>query len=203
MTEKIQNKPSRAESIHQRRELILETAVDCFVLKGFHQTSIRDIANKAGISLGGFYNHFESKDALIEEIAVLEANELTEFEAGLLSAGDPASALKRFSDEYLDYSQQPVSAVLTAQITAEAIRNPQIGKRFMTNRQRLAKAILNLLTKGVGQEQFAQSASNIEVAGLLLDLIEGLALRSAFSGRKTSSASRKALHNMVQKIVNP
>jgi len=36
--------------LEKRREVILETAIECFVLKGFHhQTSIRDIANS------GFY----------------------------------------------------------------------------------------------------------------------------------------------------
>ena len=49
---KILNKNlSRDESTRKRRKLILETAIECFVLKGFHQTSIRDIANSASISL--------------------------------------------------------------------------------------------------------------------------------------------------------
>ncbi|MHB1680979.1 MAG: TetR/AcrR family transcriptional regulator [bacterium] len=48
------------------REKILKKAMRLFVVKGYHNTSIRDIAKESKISTGAIYHHFESK----EEIAV-------------------------------------------------------------------------------------------------------------------------------------
>jgi len=59
-----------------RREQILEAALDTFARKGYHQTSIADIIEKAGIARGTFYLYFENKrqifttivDGVLEEL---------------------------------------------------------------------------------------------------------------------------------------
>lgn len=56
---------SRAE---QSRNSILEAAHDLFVRQGYHGTSMRQIAERAGIALGGLYNHFESKEQVFEAV---------------------------------------------------------------------------------------------------------------------------------------
>lgn len=55
---------------NQRKRRILDAAHRLFVEKGFHQTSIQDIVNKAGISKGTFYNYFGSKNECL--LAILE-----------------------------------------------------------------------------------------------------------------------------------
>lgn len=47
------------------RRKIYETALDLFREKGFDQTTMRDIAAKAGVALGGAYYYYSSKDALV------------------------------------------------------------------------------------------------------------------------------------------
>lgn len=47
---------------------ILKAAKKCFAGKGFEGTSIPDIADQAGISVGSIYNYFESKELLIQTI---------------------------------------------------------------------------------------------------------------------------------------
>lgn len=57
------------EAIRQEKtKLILDTALELFAEKGFHQTSISDITRKAGISKGLLYNYFESKDEVLKSI---------------------------------------------------------------------------------------------------------------------------------------
>lgn len=57
------------ESIRQEKtKLILDTALELFAEKGYHQTSISDITRKAGISKGLLYNYFESKDEVLRNI---------------------------------------------------------------------------------------------------------------------------------------
>ncbi|MEJ7604594.1 MAG: TetR/AcrR family transcriptional regulator [Kofleriaceae bacterium] len=51
-----------------RRESILDAALQCFVERGFHGTAIPQIAEKAGISAGTIYHYFESKEALVNAL---------------------------------------------------------------------------------------------------------------------------------------
>ena len=55
---------------HTRQE-ILNSAHQFFLKNGFHGTSMRQIAQGAGIAVGGIYNHFASKDEIF--VAVLAA----------------------------------------------------------------------------------------------------------------------------------
>jgi len=46
------------------RQEILQSAYQLFLKNGFHGTSMRQIAQGAGIAVGGIYNHFASKDEI-------------------------------------------------------------------------------------------------------------------------------------------
>ena len=50
------------------RAEIVQAAHVLFVRQGYHGTSMRQIAKKAGIALGGVYNHFESKQDVFREV---------------------------------------------------------------------------------------------------------------------------------------
>lgn len=57
------------------QKLIIKKSMELFVLKGYHNTSLRDIAAECGISTGAIYHHFSSK----EEIAVKLFNDTVLF----------------------------------------------------------------------------------------------------------------------------
>ena len=50
------------------RVAILTAARDLFARQGYHGTSMRQIAKKTGIALGGIYNHFYGKEAIFEAV---------------------------------------------------------------------------------------------------------------------------------------
>ncbi|GAB4466117.1 MAG: TetR/AcrR family transcriptional regulator [Anaerolineales bacterium] len=55
----------------ERTRLAIEdAAIELFMEQGYHATSMRQIAERAGLALGGIYNHFASKDELFEAIIV-------------------------------------------------------------------------------------------------------------------------------------
>ena len=51
-----------------RRVQLLTIAAGLFATKGYAQTTVRDIADEAGILSGSLYHHFSSKEAMIDEI---------------------------------------------------------------------------------------------------------------------------------------
>ncbi len=50
--------------IIEKRQQILTVAKELFATKGYSATGIREIAEKAGLSLGNFYNYFKNKEDL-------------------------------------------------------------------------------------------------------------------------------------------
>ena len=62
-------RPARGEEAkEQRRDDILGAAKAVFAEKGFHATTIADVAKAAGISYGSIYWYFDSKDALFHAL---------------------------------------------------------------------------------------------------------------------------------------
>jgi AcrR family transcriptional regulator len=49
----------------ETRGRILNAALELFRQRGFEQTTMRDVANEAGVALGSAYYYFESKEALV------------------------------------------------------------------------------------------------------------------------------------------
>jgi AcrR family transcriptional regulator len=57
--------PGRGELTRAR---LVETAYILFCQKGFHGTSLRDIAEAADVAVGGIYNHFKDKDDIFAAV---------------------------------------------------------------------------------------------------------------------------------------
>lgn len=76
------------------RSLILAGVV-CFAELGYHATTTRDVATRAGLSPAGMYVHFPSKAELLARV-VSTANEmtLTTLEASLSGVAEPADRLR-------------------------------------------------------------------------------------------------------------
>jgi AcrR family transcriptional regulator len=66
------------DAADEHRQRILDAAEALFSTQGFHGTGLRGIADRAGVSLGNIYNHFETKTALFE--ALMETLEARYFD---------------------------------------------------------------------------------------------------------------------------
>lgn len=195
--------PTRREraTAERRRRLVL-AAAQCFVEKGFHQTSIRDIAAQAGVSLGNLYNHFEGKAALIAEIAELEAEELEPVQAPLVDGRPPEAAVGDFVAGYFRYASRPENAVLAAEITAEAMRNPESAEGFGRNRAQLEQLLAATLESGAESGAFTLHGPAAELAALVIDLAEGTGLRLAFDSRARQREALALLRESVGKLLS-
>ncbi|GAA2091553.1 TetR/AcrR family transcriptional regulator [Actinomadura alba] len=60
----------------ERREHLVRLAAELFAEKGFQATTVRNIADEAGILSGSLYHHFDSKESIVDEILSGFFNEL-------------------------------------------------------------------------------------------------------------------------------
>lgn len=74
----------------ENKDRILDASFNCFSRKGFHKTSMRDIANEADLSLGAIYVYFETKVEILKALVWKSIDQRREFleekeESGLRS----------------------------------------------------------------------------------------------------------------------
>jgi len=88
----------------QKLDALLSAAARVFAERGYHQTSMRDLARASGVSLAGLYYYVESKEELLY---LIQKNNFARVIAGmrerLEGATDPVDRLMRFIDNHLDY----------------------------------------------------------------------------------------------------
>ncbi|MFT3921578.1 MAG: helix-turn-helix domain-containing protein [Myxococcales bacterium] len=141
--------PYPADHKAKTRARIIESARVMFNRHGFDQVSIDDIMEHAGLTRGGFYHHFESKDALYAE-AVRSfttcspfSRRVADHEGAPLSAPELAKLLVELylSDEVLDDPDQHCPLVALPSDVARA------GKRPRDAYTQLVSGMLKILSR--------------------------------------------------------
>lgn len=61
-------KRGRPPASPERRDDILDAALECFVERGFHGTTVPDVAKAAGMAAGTMYHYFTGKEALVNAV---------------------------------------------------------------------------------------------------------------------------------------
>ncbi len=87
---------SRSEATTNRRGELLAIAAGLFATKGFTKTTVRDIADAAGILSGSLYHHFDSKESMVDEILIsFQAELFGAYDQILASQADARTKLER------------------------------------------------------------------------------------------------------------
>jgi AcrR family transcriptional regulator len=86
----------------QRR--LLAAAIDAFGERGYHATTTREIAERAGMSPAGMYVHFPSKeDVLFQVMKLGHASALEAVEQALAGEGSPETKVRRFVEAFTSW----------------------------------------------------------------------------------------------------
>src|SRR4051794_6830982 len=119
---RVKENDRRIERGQASRRHLLEIAARLFTERGYEATSITDVLERARLSRGAFYHHFQSKEALFE--AVLEMVEehvgmtLREAAAG---ASDPVEAIRIGCRAWLDMASEDREVVQITLVDAPSV----------------------------------------------------------------------------------
>ena len=82
----------------EKRDRIIDAAVDVFAARGFHQARVSDIAKRAGVADGTIYLYFKNKDDLLLSIFEEKMDELLDgLHAALADLTDPVERVRAFA----------------------------------------------------------------------------------------------------------
>ena len=131
----------------QRLRRILKAAERLFARKGYAETSIEDVAERAGLAVGTIYNYFPGKSDLLLAIVRGETASVVERSRKLLESppDDPAEAVTALADIFLhDFTRD--DRRFWRQLFAAAITEPAtIGRRVFESDVQLISQLARLL----------------------------------------------------------
>ncbi|MFE3442222.1 TetR/AcrR family transcriptional regulator [Nocardia sp. NPDC059180] len=147
-----------------RRTELLGLAADLFAERGLRATTVRDIADAAGILSGSLYHHFDSKESMVDEILRGFLDDLfgryREIVASGLSSRDTLEALVLASYESFDRSH---AAVAIYQAEAKRLRGVERFTYIDEYNKEFRALWHQVLTSGVGDGSF-RAELDIELA---------------------------------------
>ena len=147
------------EQAAQHRERILEAAAQRFRERGFDGIGVADLMKEAGLTHGGFYGHFSSKDDLIAEACARAlAQSLTRWhKVADRASGDPLSAL---AGAYLTSSHRdnPGAGCVLAALGPDVSRQGPAVRHSVTGYVRSACDLLAKLVPGKSKAARRQEA---------------------------------------------
>jgi len=165
--------------LEARYQQILDAAVACFSRQGFHQTTMDDICQEAGLSPGAVYRYFSSKEDIIEASCKRSQQAwATSFEI-VERKGRTLDVL----DELVDVScrrleQRSDSEMrLKAELIAEALRNPRVEEAIRRIRNNALQYFEGLIRRGQEKGEINADLDSNAVAQLYATIYDGLALQ--------------------------
>ena len=169
----VKGKARRALPAADRRQQILDAALDVFAQQGFAQARLDDVAARAGIAKGTIYLHFADKEDLFRNLVIVAASPVLE-RLEMIAQQDP-----------------PIAMVLDGLF--EMFRTQVVGTR--------RKEILRLvLTEGTRFPEIA-ALYHREVISRGLPLLRHMLTRAAERGELSSDAAARFPHLVAAPLI--
>jgi AcrR family transcriptional regulator len=178
----------------ETHERIVKTAARAIREHGYGGASVADVMNQAGLTHGGFYAHFGSREAMLEEAIDCAAGE---GRARLIAASEraePGRGLEAIVGSYLSdrHVEQPGSGCTLAALGSETARQSPALRRIATRQVRGLAGLLAAQMPG------GDSPDNRDRALATLSAMVGALLLSRAVDDPTLS---RALRDAVQRSV--
>ncbi|MFJ5266909.1 TetR/AcrR family transcriptional regulator [Streptomyces sp. NPDC088358] len=147
-------KPQVTATPERRREL-LGLAAEVFAEQGYNATTVRRIADQAGMLAGSLYYHFDSKESMLEEILRTFLDELWDgYDTVLAAELGPRETLEALVTESFREIDRHRAAVAIYQKESRHLAAQQRFAFLAESQRNFEKAWLSTLERGVTAEAF-------------------------------------------------
>ncbi len=170
--------PSRKEATHER---IVGAAARAIRRSGYDGTGVADIMKNVGLTHGGFYAHFASREAMLAEAADRAGAESVATLTRVAAAAPPEEALRSMIRAYLskEHVEEAETGCPVAALGSETPRQASRVRRAATRR---IKEMIQVVAR------YSPDNALVTVA----TMVGALVLARAVDDRKLSEALREA-----------
>ena len=165
----------RQEVSEERKNEILDAALEVFSEYGLQEASVDDVVERAGLSKGTLYWYFKSKDrligALMRRFFAQELGKIRELQNG---RGSVRERLLRYSRD-VESVVKRMPRALTLEFYAVAVRQKAVRKFLGELYVRYCGELGGLIQEGIERGEFVKVDTN-QIAAAITGLCEGLIL---------------------------
>ncbi|WFB11079.1 TetR/AcrR family transcriptional regulator [Streptomyces sp. LX-29] len=148
-------KKTAVSAAPERRRELLDTAAEVFAAQGYNATTVRRIADEAGMLAGSLYYHFDSKESMLDEILSTFLNELwAGYDAVLAADLGPRETIEALvTESFREIDRHRAAVAIYQKESRQLSAQPRFG--YLAESQvRFEKAWLGALERGVAVGAF-------------------------------------------------
>ena len=188
--------PRSKELTHER---IVEAAARAIRRSGYNGTGVADIMKDAGLTHGGFYAHFGSREAMLAEAADRAGSESVAVMERIAAAVPPEQALPTMMQAYLSkaHVEGVETGCATAALGSEMPRQAPEVRRAATRR---IKEMIDLVARH--SPDWGQPGAHEHALVTVATLVGALTLARAVDDPRLSDALREAALNHLTRTNN-
>lgn len=159
-----------AQEKRRSRHRIIASAARLFRDNGIDGTSVADVMKDAGLTHGGFYRHFDTKDDLLDSALAAAFAEMVETIDAALASDRTRSPEQLFRDFYLrdDHVQNPSLGCPAAALGSEIARVPARARHAFSTGIRAMIAVIVRARPGRDEEAQAARALAMAVGAVMI-----------------------------------
>lgn len=188
-----------ARTVPDRSHEILASIRQAFAEKGFDGASMQDLARAAGMSVGNFYRYFPSKMAIVQAMCGYDLAEIQGEFAEIQKSDTPMACLRARILAHFD-EEQMKDGQLWAEITAAAIRKPEIGEAAREMEETIVRLLATIFARVTGRDPEAARQRYEGQAQMLVMLVKAMAMRTAQFG-PASPALERQVHAVIDGLL--
>lgn len=192
----------RYDSEHKERtrQRVLTEAAAAIRAHGPDRIGVATLMAKAGLTHGGFYAHFESKDELVAEAITHMFEESRERFVAKADDPDPAVALGKYIDMYVSsaHRNHPEHGCPLPSLSGDMARMPAlVRKRFTAGVEGLTKLIAKRL------KELHKPSPDRLAASMLAEMVGAIALARSIEDPATSDRILKTSREALKARIAP
>jgi AcrR family transcriptional regulator len=166
-----------------RREEIVRAALEVISQRGFHETRVADIAERAGTSAPAVLYHFRSKGEILDAVVSLAEDRFYDaVEATLAEEGGPIERLVRFLESAARDDDGEATVAMWRvwlEIWTRALRESHTARTRQLLDRRWRGVLTETIAEGVATGAFSPATDAATAALTLASLMDGLAVQFA------------------------
>ena len=181
----------------ETRERILRAAARAIRKHGYEGVGVAEVMKDAGLTHGGFYAHFASRDALLAAAAEQAGVESAENMARALTRAKPGEELMALVESYL--ADRHVEAPEQGLGCAIAAAGSEVPRQHQDVRRAVSRRIKELV--GLVERQFpdwGKAPAHEKAMAIVAAMVGALMLARAVDDPQLSKAIRKSAREMIR-----
>ncbi|MBU5437278.1 TetR/AcrR family transcriptional regulator [Tissierella sp. MSJ-40] len=193
------------ESMEIKKKKILQYAFDLFAEKGYSETSMDDIVRATGISKGGIYYYFNSKEEIFLEIAksrLEERRNLVKSIPNVMSNKEKLINYIQWTLTGLFEEKIQKMSRFTFEFWSVLARNPNMSDKAKERYKLFYDDLAEILQQGVDCGEFKENTDIQSMVYIILSTMDGIGFMNSVMGIPTTYEIVENYMDMILRKIN-